>query len=78
MSIKWYTLAANRGDTEAQRDLGYSYFYGEGVNRIIKRRSIGTGRLLQKMIQRLCTISAFAMQMAMACGSLSIGPRIIL
>jgi hypothetical protein len=29
--IYWYRLSANAGIIDAQRDLGYSYFYGHGV-----------------------------------------------
>ncbi len=31
--IYWYQLAADAGLIEAQRDLGYAYFYGNGVKK---------------------------------------------
>jgi TPR repeat protein len=30
-AVHWYTLAAKQGDIWAQRELGYCYFYGQGV-----------------------------------------------
>ena len=29
-AFEWFTLSAKQGDTEAQRDLGYAYFYATG------------------------------------------------
>ena len=36
-AVHWYTLAAKKGDTEAQRDLGYCFFYGEGIRQDCKK-----------------------------------------
>ena len=35
--VYWYELAAKAGFAEAQRDLGYSYFYGQGVTKDEKK-----------------------------------------
>lgn len=35
--MHWHSLSAAQGDTEAQRDLGYCYFYGEGVKKDDKK-----------------------------------------
>jgi len=31
--VYWYKLAAEKGLIDAQRDLGFSYYYGEGIGK---------------------------------------------
>jgi TPR repeat protein len=49
-AVKWFTLSANQGDTEAQRDLGFCYFYGQGVKENHKKAVIWSKKLREKMI----------------------------
>ena len=44
VTVKWYRLAADQGDAEAQGWLGYCYYFGEGI-REDKREAVKWYRL---------------------------------
>jgi len=44
-AVKWFKLSAAQGDTEAQRDLGYCYFYGQGLRENYKKAGIQLKKL---------------------------------
>jgi len=66
-AIYWFKKGADRGDPEAQTDLGYMYVRGTGVPKIFIRLFSGSSVLLPRTTHRRRPILAFFCSMVSVC-----------